>query len=87
MKSSWGLSVTPIRCPVCTELIPKHEWSQYVPQKIVDMYDTFNKPYRSYTRACSHCETEMIPCPYNNNIQSKYIKIIKASSIRSSIKF
>ncbi|KAI7906419.1 uncharacterized protein BX663DRAFT_496350 [Cokeromyces recurvatus] len=67
VKSSWGLSVTPIRCPVCNALIPKHEWSKYVPRKIIEMYDKFNKPYRSYTRACSHCETDIIPCMYNHN--------------------
>ncbi|RCI05330.1 hypothetical protein CU098_005068 [Rhizopus stolonifer] len=72
VKSSWGLSVTPIRCPVCTELIPKHEWSQYVPRKIIEIYDKFNKPYRSYTRACPHCETDMIPCTYNCNNSSSY---------------
>ncbi|GAN07777.1 conserved hypothetical protein [Mucor ambiguus] len=67
VKSSWGLSVTPIRCPVCSEQIPKHEWTQYVPRKIADMYDKFNKPYRSYTRACPHCQDEMVPCVYNAN--------------------
>ncbi|KAI9487483.1 MAG: hypothetical protein EXX96DRAFT_475582 [Benjaminiella poitrasii] len=67
VKSSWGLSVTPIRCPVCSELIPKHEWSRYVPRKIIEMYDKFNKPYRSYIRTCPHCEFDMIPCIYNHN--------------------
>ncbi|GAA5796841.1 hypothetical protein HPULCUR_002219 [Helicostylum pulchrum] len=67
VKSSWGLSVTPISCPVCTELIPKHEWSRYVPQSITDTYDKFNKPYRSYIRTCHHCETDLIPCVYPNN--------------------
>lgn len=55
--------MTPIRCPVCNELIPKHEWSRYVSQNIVAIYDKFNKPYRSYIRACPHCETDIIPCP------------------------
>ncbi|CEP11255.1 hypothetical protein [Parasitella parasitica] len=67
VKSSWGLSVTPIRCPVCTELIPKHEWTRYVPGKIIELYDKFNKPYRSYTRACPHCENEMTPCVYTSS--------------------
>ncbi|KAF1802135.1 hypothetical protein V8B55DRAFT_1584525 [Mucor lusitanicus] len=67
VQSSWGLSVTPIRCPVCTEQIPKHEWTQYVPRKIIDMYEKYNKPYRSYTRACPHCQDEMTPCVYNAN--------------------
>jgi hypothetical protein len=58
--------VTPIRCPVCSEYIPKHEWSKYVPQKIVDIYDKFNKPYRSYIRACPHCETDIIPCHHHH---------------------
>lgn len=72
VKSSWGLSVTPISCPVCNESIPKHEWSQYVPQHIVDTYDKFNKPYRSYIRTCPHCETDMIPCIHSSEKPSNY---------------
>ncbi|KAG2206738.1 hypothetical protein INT47_003680 [Mucor saturninus] len=72
VKSSWGLSVTPISCPVCNESIPKREWSQYVPQHIVDTYDKFNKPYRSYIRTCPHCETDIIPCLHSSEKPSNY---------------
>lgn len=68
VKSSWGLSVTPISCPVCNESIPKHEWTRYVPQSIVDTYEKFNKPYRSYVRSCPHCETDIIPCSHQEQI-------------------
>ncbi|KAI8340378.1 hypothetical protein EDC96DRAFT_611180 [Choanephora cucurbitarum] len=73
VKSSWGLSVTPIKCPVCTELIPKHEWSRYVPRKIIEIYDRFNKPYRSYTRACPNCETDMTPCSLDKSNGTIYL--------------
>lgn len=68
--------MTPIKCPVCRELIPKYEWSRYVPRKLIEIYDKFNKPYRSFVRACSHCETEITPCTYQPSTlyQPGYIK-------------
>ncbi|SAM05011.1 hypothetical protein [Absidia glauca] len=65
VMSSWGLSVTTLKCPVCQEHIPQAEWSQFVPQTVVDHYDRFNQPYRSFTRCCPHCEEEAKPCDYS----------------------
>lgn len=69
--SSWGLSVTPITCPVCRESIPQSEWSRFVPNRITELYNKYNTPYRSFMRCCHHCETDMIPCVYNNIIQPR----------------
>ncbi|KAI8976799.1 hypothetical protein BDB01DRAFT_307712 [Pilobolus umbonatus] len=70
VQSSWGLSVTVIKCPVCNECIPKHEWSRYVSSRVVSMYDMFNKPFKSYSRSCPDCDTELVPCThqYDPNI-------------------
>ncbi|KAG0762809.1 hypothetical protein G6F57_001583 [Rhizopus arrhizus] len=77
VKSSWGLSVTIIKCPVCSDPISKNEWSQYVPMSVVELYDKYNMPYRSYARTCLYCNLELIPCTrttitsnqhYNNSI-------------------
>ncbi|KAG1539330.1 hypothetical protein G6F46_009034 [Rhizopus delemar] len=68
VKSSWGLSVTTIKCPVCNEVISKQEWSRYVPRSIVELYDKYNAPYKSYTRACIHCEIEIVPCVHQPTV-------------------
>ncbi|KAI8374551.1 uncharacterized protein BYT42DRAFT_466185, partial [Radiomyces spectabilis] len=60
--ASWGLSVTKIRCPVCQVQIPQSEWSRYVPLSVVEQYNRFNRPYRSFSRCCPKCETKMAPC-------------------------
>ncbi|KAI8374780.1 hypothetical protein BD560DRAFT_393214 [Blakeslea trispora] len=62
VNSSWGLSVTKIRCPVCKINIAQHEWAKYVPEAIIERYNKFNRPYRTFSRCCPHCETEMTPC-------------------------
>ncbi|KAF7726679.1 hypothetical protein EC973_008553 [Apophysomyces ossiformis] len=62
--SSWGLSVTKVRCPVCQNHIPQSEWSKFVPSSVVEQYNRFNRPYRSFTRCCPRCETEVAPCEY-----------------------
>ncbi|CEP08598.1 hypothetical protein [Parasitella parasitica] len=62
VRSSWGLSVTKIRCPVCRVYIPQAEWAKYVPVSTTELYNKFNQPFRSFSRCCSHCETEMAPC-------------------------
>ncbi|KAI8971934.1 hypothetical protein BDF20DRAFT_887338 [Mycotypha africana] len=65
VKSSWGLEMTQIKCPVCLITVPKYEWSRYVPKSITEMYDKFNTPYRSYIRSCPQCEADIIPCRYS----------------------
>ncbi|CAG8439994.1 17536_t:CDS:2 [Funneliformis caledonium] len=46
VHSSWGLSITKIKCP-------------YVDQNTVDLYNTYNKPYRSFSRCCAECGEEV----------------------------
>ncbi|CAO3662408.1 unnamed protein product [Rhizopus stolonifer] len=72
VESSWGLSVTVIKCPVCNDVISKQEWCQYVPGAVVDLYDRYNEPFRSYTRTCGHCELEMTPCVYQHAHNNLY---------------
>ncbi|KAI9258680.1 hypothetical protein EDC94DRAFT_521505 [Helicostylum pulchrum] len=67
VNSSWGLSVTKIRCPVCRVFIPQSEWTKFVPKSVVDLYNKFNRPYRSFSRCCPHCETEVTPCDFSNS--------------------
>ncbi|ORZ11990.1 hypothetical protein BCR42DRAFT_332371 [Absidia repens] len=67
VTSSWGLSVKKIKCPVCLVPISQREWSKYVPNSIVDLYNKFNRPFRSFTRCCPHCETEVVACEYSKN--------------------
>ncbi|KAI8335828.1 hypothetical protein BC941DRAFT_398671 [Chlamydoabsidia padenii] len=67
VNSSWGLSVKKIKCPVCQINIPQSEWSKYVPGPIVELYNRFNRPFRSFTRCCPHCETEVVACDYARN--------------------
>lgn len=64
VASSWGLNVTKIRCPVCRTYIPQTEWSKFVPASTVELYNKFNRPYRSFSRCCSHCQTEVMPCDF-----------------------
>ncbi|KAI9481142.1 MAG: hypothetical protein EXX96DRAFT_565567 [Benjaminiella poitrasii] len=64
VKSSWGLSVTKIRCPVCNIQIPQDEWTKFVPASVVETYNKFNRPYRSFSRCCPKCETEVIACDF-----------------------
>lgn len=72
VNSSWGLSVTKIRCPVCRVFIPQSEWTKFVPKSVVDLYNKFNRPYRSFSRCCPHCETEVTPCDFSNSYCARY---------------
>lgn len=68
VSTSWGLSITKIKCPVCRDCIPFSEWSKYVPQHIVDTYQKFNQPYRSFSRFCPDCQEEVKACEYNRDL-------------------
>ncbi|KAI9304258.1 hypothetical protein BJ944DRAFT_88434 [Cunninghamella echinulata] len=82
VMSSWGIGVTKVKCPVCQEHIPQSEWSQYVPELIVNHYDRFNQPFRSFTRCCPYCEKEAKPCDYtlrsDINYQQKIYEFVKS---------
>lgn len=73
VQSSWGLSVTKIRCPVCRIYIPQSEWMKYVPASITELYNKFNQPFRSFSRCCSHCETEMAPCDFKRVCEKRSV--------------
>lgn len=47
---------------MCRVYIPQSEWTKFVPPTIVELYNKFNRPYRSFSRSCPHCETEVTPC-------------------------
>ncbi|CAO3590137.1 unnamed protein product [Absidia cylindrospora] len=75
---SWGLGVTILKCPVCYERIPKDEWSRLVPKSVVDHYDRFNQPFRSFTRCCPRCEEEIKPCDHSLKVAGfNYRKFIR----------
>ncbi|KAL9558065.1 hypothetical protein MBANPS3_001088 [Mucor bainieri] len=78
VQSSWGLSITKIRCPVCRVYIHQAEWSKYVPAAITELYNKFNQPFRSFSRCCSHCETEMAPCDFKRVYDKNQSKVIAA---------
>ncbi|CAG8520116.1 24413_t:CDS:2 [Dentiscutata erythropus] len=59
VQNSWGLGITKVKCPVCQDIIQQSEWSKYVDQNIIDLYNTYNKPYRSFSRCCSECGEEV----------------------------
>ncbi|KAI8983050.1 hypothetical protein BDB01DRAFT_792210 [Pilobolus umbonatus] len=62
VSQSWGLGVTGIKCPVCQETITQAEWSQYVSPDMVEKYNKYNQPYRSFSRYCLSCEHPVAPC-------------------------
>ncbi|CAO3636950.1 unnamed protein product [Mucor hiemalis] len=62
VNQSWGLGVTRIKCPVCSEIIPQSEWSRYVSPDIVEKYNKYNQPYRPFSRYCPTCEHSVAPC-------------------------
>ncbi|RUP49080.1 hypothetical protein BC936DRAFT_143322 [Jimgerdemannia flammicorona] len=62
VNSSWGLSVTEIHCPVCQDVISQSEWARYVPSSVVERYNAYNQPYRSFTRHCEGCDGEVVAC-------------------------
>ncbi|CAG8566040.1 8137_t:CDS:2, partial [Cetraspora pellucida] len=59
VQNSWGLGITKVKCPVCQDVIQQSEWSKYVDQNVIDLYNTYNKPYRSFSRCCSECGEEV----------------------------
>ncbi|KAI8378053.1 uncharacterized protein BYT42DRAFT_572553 [Radiomyces spectabilis] len=69
VNASWGLGITRIQCPVCKDPIPVSEWSRYVSPKIVNKYQQFNQPYRSFARHCVSCDIAVTPClaPHNQD--------------------
>ncbi|OZJ03323.1 hypothetical protein BZG36_04231 [Bifiguratus adelaidae] len=61
VSSSWGLTQTKIKCPVCRDVIPQAEWSRYVPRELVQRFERYNRPYMSFGRFCS-CGAEVVVC-------------------------
>ncbi|ORX99710.1 hypothetical protein K493DRAFT_257031 [Basidiobolus meristosporus CBS 931.73] len=59
VNNSWGLSITKIKCPVCQDVLSQSEWSKYVDSETVELYNTYNRPYRAFTRFCPECEHEV----------------------------
>ncbi|KAJ3124489.1 E3 ubiquitin-protein ligase arih2 [Nowakowskiella sp. JEL0407] len=59
VRSSWGLSVQPIKCPVCHDILQKYEWSRYVDRETIDLYNRYNQPYRALSRHCVDCHSEI----------------------------
>ncbi|KAL1923184.1 uncharacterized protein VTP21DRAFT_9560 [Calcarisporiella thermophila] len=55
VSSSWGLGISKITCPVCQDIIPTHEWSQYVDISVVETYNKYNQPFRACQRYCQVC--------------------------------
>lgn len=84
VKASWGLSVTKIRCPVCRVYVPQAEWTKFVPNSIVELYNKFNRPYRCFSTCCPHCEAEVTPCEYTAT--TKYFSDSRSKNIASMIK-
>ncbi|KAI9317515.1 hypothetical protein BX666DRAFT_2026790 [Dichotomocladium elegans] len=76
VSSSWGLSVTKIRCPVCQDPIPQREWSRFVPRSVVDLYNRFNEPYRSFSRCCPECDAEIVPCERSHRGQPRRVHVL-----------
>jgi len=59
VRSSWGLNVMEICCPVCNDVLPKSEWSRYCNRHTVELYEKYNQPNRSIVRHCQSCEYEI----------------------------
>jgi len=58
VKSSWGMALTKIKCPVCSDVLSRYEWAKYVPAETVSTYDRNNQPYKTLTRGCPKCGHE-----------------------------
>ncbi|KAI8968370.1 hypothetical protein BDF20DRAFT_827849 [Mycotypha africana] len=75
VKSSWGLSVTVIKCPVCRATIPPGEWKKYLSESTIEIYNRFNRPFRSFSKHCPSCEMEVIPCNSSSTDKKRvYVK-------------
>ncbi|RKP26393.1 hypothetical protein SYNPS1DRAFT_14247 [Syncephalis pseudoplumigaleata] len=59
VNNSWGLSITEVKCPVCTEVLDQDEWKQYATSEMIRRYDKYNQPYRSFARHCNECKEEV----------------------------
>ncbi|KAJ3355298.1 Ankyrin repeat and IBR domain-containing protein 1 [Allomyces javanicus] len=55
VNNSWGIGVSPIKCPVCQDHLARAEWTRFVPQRLIDLYDKYNAPHRSVVRTCGEC--------------------------------
>ncbi|KAJ3373802.1 Ankyrin repeat and IBR domain-containing protein 1 [Allomyces arbusculus] len=55
VNNSWGIGVSPIKCPVCLDHLARADWTRFVPQRLIDLYDKYNAPHRSVVRTCGEC--------------------------------
>ncbi|KAL1922727.1 uncharacterized protein VTP21DRAFT_9103 [Calcarisporiella thermophila] len=86
VKSSWGLNVTKIKCPVCQDIIPQAEWSRYVEPHVVEMYNNFNQPFRAFSRYCGECGGEVVAASLNKAEGAEKKKIL-AEIVRQTSEF
>ncbi|KNE54238.1 hypothetical protein AMAG_00228 [Allomyces macrogynus ATCC 38327] len=55
VNNSWGIGVSPIKCPVCQDHLARADWTRFAPQRLIDLYDKYNAPHRSVFRTCGEC--------------------------------
>lgn len=61
VRYSWGIRMLQIKCPVCQDTLKFHAWSQFVGSETIQLYHTFNAPYKPIIRGCRDCGA-MVHC-------------------------
>ncbi|KAJ3382420.1 hypothetical protein HDU92_004780 [Lobulomyces angularis] len=59
VKSSWGLAIKEITCPVCNDALVGQEWKRYLDEKTIELYELYNQPHRAMSRYCGDCFIEI----------------------------
>ncbi|KAJ1652537.1 hypothetical protein IWQ61_007153 [Dispira simplex] len=59
VRDSWGLSVSDIKCPVCSVTLALEEWSQFVDAPTLELYHRYNQPFKALVRQCSVCSADI----------------------------
>ncbi|KAL3896217.1 MAG: hypothetical protein SGCHY_004218 [Lobulomycetales sp.] len=81
VRSSWGLKVLTLKCPVCQDPIEKSEWARYCNPHTVALYEANNQPYRPITRYCPQCDYQnKFACPPLQDRESREAHLQKLKS-------
>lgn len=76
VKNSWGISAAVIKCPVCSEELRKEEWQRRCDISVVELYNKYNRPFKTMCRCCPSCSNEIPIClRYDGDASTRFAKI------------
>ena len=81
LNHAWGMGQFEVKCPVCSEVLPENEWTQYVRPETSRRFRQLNRPYPVFTRFCNSCDAANpavnTPDPFHQVTEGDFVAVIE----------